>query len=53
MAIIELIEQGLTEEQAIDAAVKELGMIRAEAIFVLAIERQEIDGDVIEIEVQQ
>lgn len=48
MAIIELIEQGLTEEQALEVAEKQFGMEPVYARFVLAIEREEIESDVIE-----
>jgi len=49
MAIIELIEQGLTEEQALEVAEKQLGMPRNYAEFVLSVERGEVDGDIVEI----
>lgn len=49
MAIRELIEQGATREQAIQLAVDNLGMFRAEAEFVLAVELGEIEGDVVEV----
>ena len=47
MAIAELIEQGLSKEEALQVAVDQLGMMPADAAFVLAVELGEIDGDVV------
>lgn len=46
MAIVELIEQGATEEEAIKIAVEQMGMVKGYAEFVLAMELGEVDGDV-------
>jgi hypothetical protein len=47
MAIAELIEQGLTEEQAIRVAVEHFGMDEVEARFVLSVELGKVDGDIV------
>lgn len=50
MALAELIEQGLSREDALEIAVEQLGMDRDVAEFVLAVERGEIEGDVVVVE---
>ena len=50
MAIKELIEQGLSEEQAIRFAVTRLGMAEDDARFMLKVEQGETDGDVVDDE---
>lgn len=48
MAILELIEQGATEEEAIKIAVEQMEMTKSYAEFVLAMEMGKIDGDVMD-----
>lgn len=46
MAIRELLDQGLSREEAIRFAIQELGMTEPQAHFTLALELGEIDSDI-------
>ena len=51
MTLIELSEQGLTDDEIIQFAIDELNISEMDARFMLAVERGEVGGDIIVVDV--